>query len=119
MNRILVVEDNPLIGMVIQTALTDDGHNVEVRKNALEGLYLMKSGYVPDLLLTDLIMQGMGGRDLIQRMRNDNQLRHIPAVIITAAIPNRDNLPEANQYQGFLSKPFNIDDLLRTVNCII
>lgn len=118
MNKILVVEDNPVIGMVIQTALVDEGHRVEVRKNALEGLYLMKSGFIPDLVLTDLIMQGMDGRDLIRKMRDDQQLCKIPAIIMTAAIPNPDILPDEDQFQGILNKPFDIDDLVRTVNCI-
>ncbi|MCG1024342.1 response regulator [Dehalobacter sp.] len=119
MNKILVVEDNPVIGMVIQTVLTDEGHQVEVRKSAMEGLYLMYTGFIPDLVLTDLIMREMDGRDFIQKMRNDKKLCSIPAVIITASIPNAENLPDKDQFQGLLSKPFDLEELVETVDKLV
>jgi CheY-like chemotaxis protein len=115
MAKILVVEDNPAIRLVIQMTLTDEGHQVELRKNAPEALTLMKSGTIPDLVLTDLIMGEMSGRDLIKKMREDYQLRGIPAVIITGCIPDPDILPDTNDFQGLLLKPFDIDDLIALV----
>ena len=115
MAQILVVEDNPAIGMVIQIALTDEGHQVELRKNGLEGLSLMESGRITDLVITDLIMEKMSGRDLIRTMRNDHQMCSIPVVIITGCIPNFEIFPEENQFQGLLLKPFNLEDLIAIV----
>jgi CheY-like chemotaxis protein len=113
--KILVIEDDPAIRMVLETALLLDGYEVEVHKNALEGLTSMQSGMIPDLVLTDLIMSVMDGRTLIKTMRDDAQLQNIPAVIITGCIPKQEVLPEADQFQGLLIKPFDIGDLLELV----
>lgn len=115
MARILVVEDNPAIGMVLQITLSDEGHQVELRKNASEGLSFLKSEKIIDLVLTDLIMGEMSGRDLIDEMRDDHQLRGIPVVIITGCIPNPEVFPEEHQFQGVLHKPFDLEDLVAIV----
>lgn len=117
MARILVVEDNPTIAMVMEIALTDEGHEVVIGNNGMEGLAIMQSKRIPDLVLTDLNMSGIdgNGRDLISKMRDNDQLRNIPAVIITGSIPNPRILPESHQFQGLLIKPFDIDELVNTV----
>lgn len=115
MARILVVEDNPTIAMVMEIALTDEGHEVVIGNNGMEGLAIMQSKRIPDLVLTDLNMSGIDGRDLISKMRDNDQLRNIPAVIITGSIPNPRILPESHQFQGLLIKPFDINELVNTV----
>ena len=115
MAKIMVVEDNPGIGMVLQIALSDEGHQVDLHKRADEGLSIMQSGSIPDLVLTDLNMSGMNGRDLIKKMRNDQHLRSIPAVIITGSIPSPEILPKEHEFQGLLLKPFDIQDVVSTV----
>lgn len=115
MAKILVVDDDPSIRMFIKTALNIEGHEVELKENALEGLAFMRTGKIPDLVVTDLLMRVMGGRELINAMREDYQLRDIPAVIITGCIPMPGVLPEENQFQGLLIKPFDLEVFLDTI----
>lgn len=119
MAKIIVVEDNMAIAMVIQIALRDEGHGVEILKNAQEALTFMQNGFIPDLLLTDLMLGGMNGRDLIIKMRDDQILRSVPAVIITGCVPMPELLPAPDQFQGFLNKPFDLDDLIDLVDRLI
>lgn len=119
MANIIVVEDNVAIAMVMQITLSDEGHNVKLLKNAREALTLMQNGFIPDLVLTDLIMGGMNGRDLIVKMREDTLLRSVPAVIITGCVPKPEILPEADQFQGLLNKPFDLDELVSLVESLI
>jgi len=112
---VLVVEDNPTIGLVIEVALTDEGHHVELRQNAMDGLVSMYNNLLPDLVLTDLQLPGMNGRDLIIKMRDDQRLQDIPIMIITGSIPAPEILPSSDQYQGLLIKPFDLDDLIAAV----
>jgi len=119
MARILVVEDNPTIGMVIKMALTDKGHQVEIMGSAQEGLNHMENGEIPDLVFTDLNLKGMNGRELIKRMRSNQRLNHIPTVIITGNVPSPDILPHKEEYQGLLIKPFDLDDVIGTVSKLI
>jgi len=114
--KVLVVEDNPTIGMVMQIALTEEGHVVQLKNNALDGLSYMQKGNIPDIVLTDLIMGGMDGRSLIIKMRHDHRLHDIPAVIITGCIPHPGILPKQHEFQGLLIKPFDIQDVLDTVS---
>ena len=116
MANVLVVEDNPSIGLVIELALTDEGHHVELLKNALDGLSIMQNAQVPDLVLTDLRLPGMNGRDFVLKMRSDHRLQGVPVVIITGSIPEPKILPNSDQYQGLLLKPFDLDDLTDTVS---
>lgn len=118
MAYILVIDDDLAIRVLINTALTYEGHEVDVLKNGLEGLSLMKSGKIPDLVLTDLNMDVMNGRDLIIKMRVDSQLHNIPAVIMTGSILTPGILPETDQFQGLLRKPFDIKDLITTVDSL-
>jgi CheY-like chemotaxis protein len=113
--NVLVVEDNPSIGLVIELALTDEGHHVELRQNALDGLSIMQNAPVPDLVLTNLRLPGMNGRDFVLKMRSDHRLQGVPVVIITGSIPETNILPNADLYQGLLLKPFDLDDLTDTV----
>lgn len=115
MAKILVIDDDPSIRIFIKTALNIEGHEVELKENALEGLAFMRTGEIPDLVVTDLLMDVMGGSELINAMREDYQLRDIPAIIITGCIPMPGVLPEENKFQGLLIKPFDLDDFLETV----
>ncbi|MGC7871233.1 response regulator [Desulfosporosinus sp. SYSU MS00001] len=115
MAKILVIEDNPAIGLVIQMTLTDQGHQVELRKNALDGLTLMRNGTIPDLILTDLIMKEITGKDLVRIIRGDHLLHDLPVVIVTGCFPDSKILPDADEFQGLLMKPFDINDLVTIV----
>ncbi len=116
MAKVLVIEDNPAIGLVMRIALMDEGHQVDVKQNAQEGLSMMKNGRIPDLVVTDLFLSGMGGRELIRKMRSDERLHDVPAVIITGSIPCPEILPQENEYQGLFIKPFDLNDVLDTVS---
>jgi len=65
----------------------------------------------PDLVITDLMMPVMGGRELIERLRSDPETASIPIVVLSA----NGNL-EAGSADAALSKPFDLDELLETVS---
>ena len=67
----------------------------------------------PDLVVTDLMMPVMGGRELIQRLRADPETASIPILILSAN--SRLVLGEAD---AMLSKPFDLDDLLEQVHTL-
>ncbi|HRP57100.1 response regulator [Agriterribacter sp.] len=68
----------------------------------------------PDLLLIDLWMSGVDGSDICRQLKNNTQTRHIPVVIISANA-NIKELSLNCKADGYLSKPFEIDELLSTV----
>lgn len=102
--RILVVEDDQNIARLILTTLTRAGFECRYAPDGNEGLTAFRSGD-PHLVLTDIMMPGMNGQELVVKIRETST---IPIIMMTAA----DS--EAAQIQGFkggaddyVPKPFN------------
>ena len=102
--RILLVEDDPSIARLILTTLTRAGFECRYAPDGLEGLRAFSESD-PHLVLTDIMMPGMDGHQLVQKIRETST---VPIVMMTAA----DS--EEAQLQGFkggaddyVAKPFN------------
>ncbi|AFM41587.1 response regulator with CheY-like receiver, AAA-type ATPase, and DNA-binding domains [Desulfosporosinus acidiphilus SJ4] len=118
MANILIVEDNAAISRVIQLALEENGHIVQFCKSGNEAIDLL-SKQTPDLVITDIQLPGKSGKDIIEKMRSENRLSNVPAIIMTAHTPDNKTFPEESLYQGLIVKPFELEQLKLTVNhCI-
>jgi CheY-like chemotaxis protein len=112
MARIMVIDDEPNIMMVLSEILTDAGHEICTASNGLAGWELMQQKIKPELLLLDLCMPGMNGKEFIQKMSSDPKYRDIPIILITGSVPNKKDFPPAGSYQDFICKPFDIDEVI-------
>lgn len=70
----------------------------------------------PRIVLLDLITPGVSGREVLERMREDPALVQIPVVVITASTGTPDVAPPV---VAFLRKPFDLDQLLATVQSVL
>lgn len=111
MKRLLVVDDETAIVEALQEILTLEGYEVEVAYNGQEGLRRLQE-FTPDLLLLDLMMPVMDGRELLQRIRADPKLKHLPVVVMSAG---RISEEERRAASTTLPKPFELEALLETV----
>ena len=68
----------------------------------------------PDLLLIDLWMSGIDGSDICRQLKDNVRTKHIPVIIISANA-NVKELSYTCKADGYISKPFEIDELLSTV----
>jgi len=110
------IEDNPSISMVIKLALTDEGHTVITfnnSQNAYENL--VEKELKPDVILVDLNMPGMNGKELVEKIRANPYIEYIPVTIITGSIPSTETLPSKDFYQALVLKPFDLQELIDTV----
>lgn len=80
--KILVAEDDSFLQKVYMTKLTQEGFLVEVASDGEEALKQLRNS-PPDLLLLDLIMPRVNGFDVLQEMKDDNQLKKIPVVVLS------------------------------------
>jgi CheY-like chemotaxis protein len=112
---VYTIDDNPLISMVIKLALSDEGHNVVAFDNCLKAYAKLEKGIKPDIILVDLKMPGMSGKDLVEKMRSDQRYDYIPVTIITGSIPTAEILPPKDAYQALVIKPFDLQELIDTV----
>lgn len=108
---ILVVEDETSIAEVLQFILEFEGYRVAVAWDGQEGLRLL--GEVqPDLVLSDVMMPRLDGRELARAMQTDVQYRDIPVVLMSAA-PR--SLVRDTPHAAFIPKPFEFEEVLATV----
>jgi DNA-binding response OmpR family regulator/two-component sensor histidine kinase len=108
--RLLLVEDNHDVAYYIGTQL-DKKYNVHFANEGCEGLKKAME-IMPDLIITDLMMPGMGGCELCEKVRSSEILNHIPIIVITAKTTEEDRLKLLKAgADAYLYKPFNSDEL--------
>lgn len=118
MYTILVVEDNPDMLHFISTQLKND-YQVVGARDGEEGLESARK-FLPDLILSDIMMPKMSGYDLLKAVREDYSLRNIPVIFLTAKA-EQDMKIEGLEYgvNDYLTKPFNSQELLARVKNLI
>ena len=116
---ILLVEDDMGDQKLTRQSLSKGkvGNDLRIVSTAEEGLeYLQRSKQgdeecpMPDLILLDLNMPGMGGKNFLKKLKSDEQLNSIPVVILTTSDTDRDVL-ETYQLQaaGYIKKPASLE----------
>lgn len=112
---ILYIEDDDASRNLVRRVLTHAGYNVLVATCALEGLDLAQT-HQPDLILTDINLPDMSGREITLRLRDNPRLKHVPVVALTAQSHSfeRDKTFVAGVV-GYLTKPVNIATLKERV----
>lgn len=108
--KILVAEDEPLMLMAIEAKLKMEGFNVVVSHDGREALKELEN-FVPDLIITDILMPYTSGLELISIVKSTVQ-KKVP-IIVLSAMGQEDTVMEAFQLgaDDFLTKPFNPTEL--------
>lgn len=104
-NRILVVDDNEMSRAVIERRLTKDGHDVILASSGEEALKIVESGPV-GLIFLDVVMDGIGGMEVLIMLKADDRLRNIPVVMVSGI--DETDMPAIFTRAGaadFLHKP--------------
>ncbi len=111
---VLVVDDESLLLTMSETILSDFGYKVLTASNGQKALQILaQPGTKVDLVITDLVMPGMGGRELIERIRG--QGLELPIMCTSGYV-----LPEDKQASsGYLQKPFTSSELLMKVKSVL
>ena len=106
--KILIVDDFSTMRCIVKNLLRDLGFNNTVEADdGITALPMLKRGDF-DFVVTDWNMPGMQGIDLLRHIRADEQLKHLPVLMITAEA-KREQIIEAAQagVNGYIIKPFN------------
>jgi DNA-binding response OmpR family regulator len=113
-SSVMVVEDDYDIREAISEVLEDSGYRALCAANGRDAIELLHSGVLPGLVLLDLMMPVMDGRELFLSMLRDEKLREIPVVVLSAQ-PSRDQTIDGLAPKAWLKKPVHLDTLLSTV----
>ncbi|HEX9620230.1 MAG TPA: sigma-54 dependent transcriptional regulator [Polyangiaceae bacterium] len=113
MRRVLVVDDEENLRVVLRTLLRRNGYEVETARSGEEGLALVES-FGPDFVLTDVRMPKMGGLDLLSTLKAKG---HDATVIVMSAYGNTDLAIEAMKAGAYdyVQKPFKPDEVVLTL----
>lgn len=112
-NRILLVDDDPDIGIMIKTMLEYHGYTVVVTERAEKTENLLQSGHF-ELLIMDMLLSGMNGSDICAKLKNDENYSPLPIVMISAH-PNAREICLGAGADDFVAKPFDMHDMLSTI----
>jgi len=117
MQRILVIDDDPAVTSLLKRGLSYEGFAVDTAKSGVEGLTIARER-PSDLVILDVMMPGLGGFEVLQRLRAADE--HLPVLMLTA----RD--APADQVQGlesgaddYVIKPFTFEVLLARVHALL
>lgn len=114
--RILVVDDNPrIIAMIKRILEAEKDFEIATAKSGFEAGTLV-AGWLPDLILLDILMPEMDGFEVCKRLRQNEETKNIPIIIISVILTEnalkKRCLCEADDY---LSKPFKSHELVEKV----
>ncbi|MHA2295425.1 MAG: response regulator [Candidatus Hodarchaeales archaeon] len=125
--NILLVEDNPGDVRLTQEALNESklGNDLHVVKDGVEALaFLRREGVYsdvprPDLILLDLNLPKKDGREVLEVIKEDDNLRSIPVVVLTASKAEEDVLKTYNLHANcYITKPIDFTQFTKVVSSI-
>jgi DNA-binding response OmpR family regulator len=115
MAKILVAEDEKQIADMIAFKLTNSGHQVIRARDGEEAMKLVKRD-LPDLIMLDAMMPGLGGFEVLRRLKLDPTLRAVPVIMVTAKGHERDVLSGlSGGAVDYVVKPFSLKELAARV----
>ncbi|HEX2620762.1 MAG TPA: response regulator [Phototrophicaceae bacterium] len=115
MQRILVIEDDRLIRENVAEILRIHNFNVRTAGDGFEGLKLVDE-FQPDLVISDLAMEGIDGCEVLRTLRRKPDTRRIPFIFLTA-FSDRNTIRAAmnDGADDYVVKPFSISELLQVI----
>lgn len=111
--KIMVADDDPPIVDALKLMLELEGYEVVTTVDGATAQDMKEE--LPDLLLLDIWMSGMDGRDICKHLKSQDETKHIPIIMISASKDVQKSAQEAGA-DNFLAKPFEMDDLLAKVS---
>ena len=115
MSKVLVIDDEPAVRDLMIAVLEDEGYIVLSADGGRQALEVLMREQ-PDLVLLDIMMPGMDGREVYRRLRQLPGLERTPVVFVSAAAHPGSVDPRTT---AFVPKPFELDELLSTIDRIL
>ena len=115
--RVLVVEDEPMIRVLLELGLQEVGLEVQCVENGEQALCILQNASF-DILLLDYLMPGMTGLEVSAQVRPSNPNLPIALISGSAALLTDDEITAAGINRTF-SKPFDLNDLIGWINSVL
>jgi len=117
--HILMIEDDKEMVMLGRLILEKEGYQVSSAYNGVDGLSILEQNKDNiDLVLLDIMLPGMYGWEILEKIKTNESTKHIPVVMLTARHNMEDETETANyanMFSEYIVKPFVVRDLLNKI----
>ncbi len=115
--KILLIEDEPLLGNLLKQRLEKEGYSIYLAKNGEEGLNFLKKEKF-DLILLDIILPKISGFELMENLKQDPEVNKAPIVVVSNLGQDQDILKGQNlgAVNYFIKAQVTIEELVEYVN---
>lgn len=113
MAKVLVIDDEQAIRMLIVAILEDEGHSVVDARDGFEGLRLLAQEQ-PDVVVLDIMMPGIDGHETFRRIREGPDYDGVPVIMVSAG-----SFQAPAGVAAFIRKPFDLMDFLNTIERVL
>ncbi len=119
-NKIYVIDDEEDIQEILKVNLEKEGYEVESFASGEDALRALKSGGSPDLMILDIMMQGMDGYEFCKHVRSSRQFGSIPIIFLSAKMEEFDKVLGLELGgDDYISKPFGMKELKSRVKAVL
>jgi CheY-like chemotaxis protein len=120
MKRILVVDDEPSIRKLLKVALGNRGYEVLEAEDGLEAMGMI-AAHKPDLVVLDVMMPGLTGHQVHDRLRSKPETKDLPILFLSAAGTYEEQQREisADPHSDYLPKPFKPSDVAEHITAML
>ena len=108
--KILIVDDEKDLLLMLEKRLTAEGYSVLTADNGKDAITIAKSKS-PDLIILDVLMPGMDGCEVAERLKDDFRTQNIPIIFLTALLTRKEEYIKDHIIAVF-AKPFDSEELL-------
>jgi DNA-binding response OmpR family regulator len=120
MKKILVVDDEKDVLLMLEKRLTAEGYSVITTTKSTNAMALAKSQH-PDIIILDVVMPGMDGGEVAAKLREHPLTRSIPVIFLTALLSKTEEYQENRMIGSNITfaKPFDTEELLARINGLL
>lgn len=117
--KILIVEDDPFINMIIKKILSTD-YDIEISTSVLTAFSYLQNGNMPDLIISDLNMPDLNGIDFLMQLQSSSFFKFLPVIILSGENNTETRIKCLdNGADGYIVKPFNPMELLARIRALL
>jgi DNA-binding response OmpR family regulator len=118
-SRILIVDDDPGIRMLLSKFLEREGFEIILAQDGLEGVELAKEHH-PDLIMLDVVMPRMDGLTAARLIKFYKPLSSVPVIFLTAKDADKEiKLAEKARADVYITKPFDVRQIVQVIRDIL
>ncbi len=112
--RILILDDDLGVLEALNEALSYENFDVRIVTD-IDSFYLVLADFQPDLIMLDFLLNGINGGEICHQLKVNSRTRNLP-VILMSAYPRVFGSLGNYGCDGFIAKPFDLNDLIEMIN---